>query len=144
MQATSSDGSSDGSSDRPPESQPARWDDRRRHRRAPLDVLANRFLEGYPYLCRTTDISSEGLRLRRLQEPTAKTPVRFVGLQFQLPGSSDILTASGEVVFNDEGSRAISLRFTHLSPATAAAIAGFVHGVPARALPALGPDSVES
>jgi c-di-GMP-binding flagellar brake protein YcgR len=117
--------------------------DRRRHRRASLDVLANRFLDGYPYLCRTTDISSEGLRLRRFQEPDAKAPVRFVGLQFQLPGSSEILTASGEVVFNDEDARAISLRFTQLSPATAAAIDGFVHGVPAKNHPTVWSDLVE-
>src|SRR5262245_20434623 len=36
-------------------------DDRRVHRRAPLDVLANRFLDGYPYLCRATDISPRGI-----------------------------------------------------------------------------------
>jgi hypothetical protein len=111
-------------------------DDRRAYRRAPLDVLANRFLDGHPYLCRTTDISSDGLRLHRLQEPSAKTRVRFIGVQFQLPGSADILTASGEVVTNDEESRAISLRFTYLSPATAAAIDDFVQGVPGRARPA--------
>jgi hypothetical protein len=104
-------------------------DDRRAYRRAPLDVLANRFLDGYPYLCRTTDISSDGLRLHRLQEPSARTPVRFIGVQFQLPGSTELLTASGEVISSDEASRAISLRFTCLSPATAAAIDGFVHGV---------------
>jgi hypothetical protein len=117
--------------------------DRRRNRRAPLDVLANRFLEGYPYLCRTTDISSEGLRLHRLAEPLTKAP-RFVGVQFQLPGSPEILTASGEVVFNDEGSRALGLRFTYLSPATAAAIDGFVHGVSGRDRPSARPTAVES
>jgi c-di-GMP-binding flagellar brake protein YcgR len=116
-------------------------DDRRAYRRAPLDVLANRFLDGQPYLCRTTDISSDGLRLHRLQEPSAKTRVRFIGVQFQLPGSADILTASGEVVINDEQSRAISLRFTYLSPATAAAIDDFVHGVPGRARSAPGLDA---
>ena len=106
--------------------------ERRQRRRARLDVLANRFLEGHPYLCRTTDISSEGLRLVRLtNEPTVKGPVRFVGVQFQLPGSPAILTASGEVICDDDDGRALSLRFTHLSPAAAAAIDGFVHGVPA-------------
>jgi hypothetical protein len=127
-----------------PQIAPSTSADRRRHRRAPLDVLANRFLDGYPYLCRTTDISSEGLRLCRLNEPTAKAPVRFVGLQFQLPGSPDILTASGEVVFSDEGSRALGLRFTYLSAATAAAIDGFVHGVPAKAQPPAWSIALES
>jgi hypothetical protein len=79
-----------------------------------------------------------------LQEPAAKAPVRFVGVQFQLPGSTEILTASGEVVFNDESSRSIGLRFTHLCPAAAAAIAGFVHGVPARAAISVWSDSPQS
>jgi hypothetical protein len=94
--------------------------DRRSQRRIPLDVLANRFLDGHPYLCQTRDISRQGLRLRRFGEPKANP--RFVGLQFQLPGSPEILTASGEVVFNDEDSRTVGLRFTHLSPKVAAAI----------------------
>jgi hypothetical protein len=94
--------------------------DRRSHRRAPLDVLANRFLDGYPYLCRATDISTRGIRLRRFNEPSART--RYVGLQFQLPGSDEILTASGEVVSSDEGTQAVGIRFTHLAPKTRAAI----------------------
>jgi hypothetical protein len=94
--------------------------DRRSQRRAPLDVLANRFLDGYPYLCRATDISTRGIRLRRFNEPSANS--RYVGLQFQLPGSEEILTASGEVVSSDEGSQAVGIRFTHLSPKTRAAI----------------------
>lgn len=97
--------------------------DRRTNRRVPLDVLANRFLDGYPYLCRATDISRQGMRLRRFTEPDGRS--RYVGLQFQLPGSEEILTASGEVVFKD-GDQAVGIRFTHLSPAAAAAIDRFL------------------
>jgi hypothetical protein len=98
--------------------------DRRLNRRAPLDVLANRFLDGYPYLCRATDISRKGMRLRRFSEPEART--RYVGLQFQLPGSDEIVTASGEVVFREDGDKTVGIRFTHLSPAAAAAIDRFL------------------
>lgn len=98
--------------------------ERRTIRRAPIDVLANRFLDGYPYLCRAMDISRQGMRLRRFNEPHAET--RYIGLQFQLPGSAEILTASGEVVFRDEGSRALGVRFTHLPAAAAAAIEKFL------------------
>jgi hypothetical protein len=100
--------------------------ERRTNRRAPIDVLANRFLDGYPYLCRATDISRRGMRLHRLTEPEASN--RYVGLQFQLPGSTEVLTASGEVVFRDQGSRALGVRFTHLPAAAAAAIDRFLTG----------------
>jgi c-di-GMP-binding flagellar brake protein YcgR len=100
-------------------------DDRRCNRRAPIDVLANRFHEGYPYLCRATDISAEGMRLCRFNEPLGGIP--FCGLQFQLPGSTDIISAAGQVVFEDVGSRAIGVRFTHLSKTAEAAIASYLH-----------------
>lgn len=94
--------------------------DRRSQQRAPLDVLANRFLDGYPYLCRATDISRRGIGLRRFNDPANGS--RFVGLQFQLPGSDEVITASGEVVSTDDDKRAVGVRFTHLPPAAAAAI----------------------
>jgi hypothetical protein len=98
--------------------------DRRTNPRASIDVFANRFLDGYPYLCRATDISREGMRLHRFNEPEARN--RYLGLQFQLPGSAEILTASGEVVFRNEGQRTLGVRFTHLPPAAAAAIDRFL------------------
>jgi hypothetical protein len=98
--------------------------ERRRAGRAPLDVLANRFLDGYPYLCRATDISRGGLRLFRFNQPAART--RFVGLQFQLPGSAEVLTASGEIVSEDQEAQTVGIRFTHLPPNVAAAIDRFV------------------
>jgi hypothetical protein len=102
--------------------------DRRTQRRKPLDVFANRFLEGYPYLCRATDISPEGMCLRRLHEPAlAPGPrARFMGLQFQLPGSSEVLTASGEVVSHDDTSGTVGVRFTQLAPRTARALRSFL------------------
>jgi hypothetical protein len=115
--------SSQSGSSRPSRSA-ARPSDRRATERIPLDVLANRFLDGYPYLCRATDISRHGMRLRRFNEPTSNS--QFVGLQFQLPGSDDVITASGEIVSRDEGRRALGIRFTHLAPNAAAAIDRFL------------------
>jgi hypothetical protein len=39
---------------------------------------------------------------------------RFVGLQFQLPGSSDVITASGEVVSSDPHDGPVGIRFTRM------------------------------
>ena len=100
------------------------WD-RRAHRRANLDVCAHHFLDGSPYLCRATDISPEGVRLLPLGAPAGAEPrARFLGLQFQLPGCGDVLTASGEVVYGD--THALGVRFTRVPAATAAAIGGYL------------------
>lgn len=84
--------------------------DRRTGNRAPVDLFMNRFLEGHPYLCVARDVSETGMRLRPLLGP--RLPTHFVGLQFQLPGSEDILTASGEVI--REGNEEQAIRFTHM------------------------------
>jgi hypothetical protein len=101
-------------------------DNRRAAARAQVDVLANRFLGGYPYLCQVKDISRNGLRLHRLHEPERN--FRFVGLQFLVPGSEEVVTASAEVVFSDPGTGDVGLRFTQMSAAGAAAIERFVSG----------------
>jgi hypothetical protein len=109
------------SSNVPPAQGPVNRSERRRERRAALDVFANRFLEGHPYLCRATDISREGIRIQRMTEPERR-PARFSGFQFQLPGSPDVLTASGEIVFENRDQRTLGIRFTHLSTTVARAI----------------------
>jgi hypothetical protein len=101
--------------------------DRRHHTRICVDVFANRFLNGHPYLCRITDISRTGARLVPMIEPDPSRAPRFMGLQFQLPGSSEVLTASGEMVVLDEGrSRSVGVRFTNLPPDCAWAIESFL------------------
>ena len=39
---------------------------------------------------------------------------RFIGLQFQLPGSADVITASGEVVSSSSSDGPVGVRFTRL------------------------------
>jgi hypothetical protein len=99
--------------------------DRRSDHRAPLDVFANRFHEGYPYLCRVTDISRKGMRVYRFSEPH-RFDTRSIGLQFELPGCPDVLTASGQVVFEDSDSGALGIRFLHLSKPVSAAIESYL------------------
>jgi hypothetical protein len=103
--------------------------DRRYHARVKVDVLVNRFLNGHPYMCRMTDLSRTGARLVPILEPRVSKPPRFVGLQFQLPGRDDILTASGEMVSADtspDERRAVGVRFSNLPPDCAWAIEAFL------------------
>ncbi len=86
--------------------------DRRADPRREIDVLMNRFLNGYPYLSRATDISRTGMRIHPIGGAAAGS--KFVGLQFQLPGSSDVITASGEIVSTDTQDGPVGVRFTRM------------------------------
>jgi hypothetical protein len=99
--------------------------DRRSFKRIGTDLLVNRFLNGHPYMCRMTDISRTGARLVPLLEPEASRAPRFVGLQFQLPGGEEVLTASGEMI-TGPGGQSVGLRFTNLPPQSAWAIEAFL------------------
>jgi hypothetical protein len=70
--------------------------EQRKSARAPLDIYLNKYISGVPYLARSSNISPEGIRLARLIEPDQ--PHRRVGLQFQLPGSDEVIYAEGELV----------------------------------------------
>ncbi|GHH04238.1 PilZ domain-containing protein [Comamonas sp. JC664] len=70
--------------------------DKRKNKRAPLDIYLNKYMGGVPYMSRAADISQEGLSLARLLEPQHEA--KRIGLQFQLPGSEEIIYAEGEVV----------------------------------------------
>ena len=99
---------------------------RRTSHRAKVDLLINRFLDGHPYMCRMTDISSTGLRLVPLLEP--KGAPRYMGLQFQLPGEETVLVASAEAINENgaDGQASTGVRFTSLPPECASVIQRFV------------------
>lgn len=97
--------------------------DRRTARRAKLDLFINRFLDGHPQLCRMTDLSRTGARLVPVMGPRRVT--RFMGLQFQLPGTDTVITASGEAVTADAAST-VGVRFTNLPPDAVRAIDAFL------------------
>lgn len=84
-------------------------------RRAPLDVYLNKFIKGVPFMARARDISPEGLYLTQLIEPQAGE--ERVAVQFQLPGTREIIYAEGEVVREAERGRARGngIRFTLLT-----------------------------
>jgi len=92
--------------------------DKRKAKRAPIDIYLNKYMGGVPYLTRASDISQDGLSLAQLIEP--QHTARRVGLQFQLPGSEEVIYAEGEVVREwaelDAASREHSgVRFTLLT-----------------------------
>ncbi|HVE82314.1 MAG TPA: PilZ domain-containing protein, partial [Myxococcales bacterium] len=73
----------------------------------------NKYVGGIPYMARGKDISRDGLQLAHLIEPSSAN--KRVGLQFQLPGSEEVIYAEGEVVREWVGSDAhdgSGVRFT--------------------------------
>ena len=98
--------------------------DRRADARREIDVLMNRFLNGYPYLCRASDISRTGMRIHPISGMGSAT--RFVGLQFQLPGCGDVITASGEVVSSGTTGGTLGVRFTRMPSVSAERIGRFL------------------
>ena len=69
---------------------------KRKQDRVALDIYLNKYVAGVPYMARTADISREGVALAHLIEPEQSG--KRVGLQFQLPGSEEVIYAEGEVV----------------------------------------------
>jgi PilZ domain len=98
--------------------------ERRADARREIDVLMNRFLNGYPYLCRASDISRTGMRLHPISGAGAAP--RFVGLQFQLPGCGDVITASGEIVSAGTKGGPLGVRFARMPTVSADRIGRFL------------------
>jgi hypothetical protein len=82
--------------------------------RASIDMLLNKFVAGMPHACRATNISRGGLLVCKLLEPE-RQGVELVGLQFQLPGQDEIITASGQVIYSHPWIRASGIRFISLA-----------------------------
>ncbi|MFO0596080.1 MAG: PilZ domain-containing protein [Myxococcaceae bacterium] len=90
---------------------------KRKNSRVSLDIYMNKYVAGVPYMTRTSDISREGVGLAHLLEP--QLAGKRVGLQFQLPGSEEVIYAEGEVVREwadlDNREEGSGVRFTLLT-----------------------------
>lgn len=90
---------------------------KRKNDRVSLDIYLNKYVAGVPYMARTSDISREGVGLAHLIEPDQAG--KRVGLQFQLPGSEEVIYAEGEVVREwcdlDHAEEGSGVRFTLLT-----------------------------
>jgi len=74
--------------------------EKRTNRRVPLDVYLNKFIKGVPFMARAKDISPTGIYLTQLLEPDAGDA--RIGVQFQLPGTKEVIYAEGEIVRDAE------------------------------------------
>jgi len=72
----------------------------RKSERAPCDIYLNKIIDEARHLARARDISPDGIWLSKVLEPAHQG--REIGLEFQLPGSSEVIWAAGEVVREDD------------------------------------------
>ncbi len=93
-------------------SQPMSDERSRRQQRAPMDIFLNKIVGDEPFMCRSRDISTGGIYLSSLIEPELEGSE--VHLEFSLPGSSEVIWASGEIVrdVGSDGREGSGIRFT--------------------------------
>jgi hypothetical protein len=96
--------------------------ERRRFPRQAVDVFLNKFIGGYPHLCRVIDISPRGIQIARHREPV--THMQSFQLELRLPGDSHTLWLWARSV-SERGRRQV-LEFVSPSPEDAHRIERFV------------------
>ena len=80
-----------------------RPDDRRLSPRFPLRTSMNQYVRDIAYNALALDVSETGLAIRKPTPPLPDT--RVVGLELELPGTSEIIWASAEPRFHSVGSK---------------------------------------
>lgn len=73
--------------------------------RVPLQMFLNEYVNDDPYHCMSFNLSPNGIYLNHLRQPVERLlqPVpetQVVGLEFELPGTSEVVWACGEVRFD--------------------------------------------
>jgi hypothetical protein len=72
---------------------------RRDDRRIPLETFYNEYVSDRPYRGLITNVSEHGLRVQRLLRPSNRMS-RVVQLEFELPGTGEMIWAKGEACFD--------------------------------------------
>lgn len=102
--------------------------DQRREKRAPVDLMLNKYINGEPHLCRAVNLSRGGMLLRKIFEPELSH--HRVLLEFQLPGSDQVLRVEGVALMESPEARTVGVRFTSLSKEAEQALSDFLYGAP--------------
>jgi len=87
--------------------------DRRLGNRISLEVLMNEYLHDRPYRALTLNISETGVYVNKVVTSLARRS-RVVGLEFELPGTSELIWARGEICHDtiDDCFHGQGIRFT--------------------------------
>ena len=91
--------------------------DRRLGFRVDLEFFLNQYVRDRPFRVLSTNLSETGIYLNRTHLPPGSTPLAettTVGLEFELPGTDEIIWARGEICHeqSDPYFRGSGIRFT--------------------------------
>jgi hypothetical protein len=102
-------------------------DDRRTDSRIRTELFLNQYVKEEPYRALATNLSSTGLFLQKLALSTTRHD-SSVGLEFELPGTGEIIWARAETRFDAVASdfHLTGLRFTAMAQKHARLIRDFV------------------
>lgn len=87
--------------------------DRRFGARLPLEMFLNQYVEDRPQRALSANISESGIYLNTVLTPLQRDQ-RTVGLEFELPGTGEIIWARGEIAYDalDDYFHGQGVRFT--------------------------------
>jgi len=108
---------------------------RRIGNRIPLQMFLNEYIRDQEARCMSTNLSPEGIYLNRLIQPI-KRPKPVVGLEFELPGTSEIIWARGEIRFDykDNYFHGTGIQFTGMATYHERLIKDYVYELKAKRL----------
>lgn len=86
--------------------------ERRCSKRTRVDLMINKYIDGYPYACRAVDISKGGVLLERMREP--RHDRTFYPVEIGVPGVADRIWAWTRQV--RVSGRTQALRFVAMDP----------------------------
>jgi hypothetical protein len=94
--------------------------DRRLGNRIPLEIFMNEYLCDRPHRALTVNISESGVFVHKVAT-TFSRKTRVVGLEFELPGTADVIWARGEICYDmfDDHLHGQGIRFTGMPKAYA-------------------------
>ena len=73
--------------------------ERRFGNRVPLEMFLNEYVADRPHRCLSVNVSETGLYVHKLIQPL-KRATRVVGVEFELPGTNEIIWARGDVCYD--------------------------------------------
>lgn len=77
----------------------ATTDDRRSNRRVSVDMFFNQYIHDEPFRSLAVNVSEHGLAAQRLVERRWTRNARIVAVEFELPGTGEVIWAKGETQF---------------------------------------------
>ncbi len=72
---------------------------RRGNTRIPLQIFLNQYIKDDPYRCMSYNLSPKGIYLGGVVK-AVEQPRTVMGLEFELPGTSEVIWARGEVRYD--------------------------------------------